>query len=206
MLRDDQELVIPAEEVINGDTLIVKAGESIPVNGVLLEGHGSVDESALTGGSISVDKAVGDRLIGATINQSGYFTMRADKVGDETALAQIIQLVDEATSSKAPIAKLADKVAGVFVPIVIAIAVLSAIVWLLVGASFEFALTIAVSVLSFPTLVRWAWPPRPPSWSVPFAAPRTASSLNLLKRLRPLTPWMLSSWIRQAPSPRANQW
>lgn len=146
VLRDDQELVIPAEGVIKGDTLIVKAGESIPVDGVLLEGHGSVDESALTGESIPVDKAVGDRLIGATINQSGYFTMRADKVGDETALAQIIQLVDEATSSKAPIAKLADKVAGVFVPIVIAIAVLSSIVWLLVGASFEFALTIAVSV------------------------------------------------------------
>ena len=147
VLRGGQEVTIPAEEVEKGDILIVKAGESIPVDGVLLDGHGSVDESAITGESIPVDKASGDKVIGATINQSGYFTMRADKVGDETALAQIIQLVDEATSSKAPIAKLADKIAGVFVPVVITIAVLSAVVWLLVGASFEFALTIAVSVL-----------------------------------------------------------
>ena len=117
------------------------------MDGVLLEGTGSVDESAITGESIPVDKQPGDKVIGATINQSGYFRMRADKVGDETALAQIIRLVDEATSSKAPIAKLADRVAGVFVPIVIGIALVSMIVWLLVGDSFEFALTIAVSVL-----------------------------------------------------------
>ena len=141
------ETVVPAEEVEKGDILIVKAGESIPVDGVVLEGAGSVDESAITGESIPVDKAAGDKVIGATINQSGYFKMRADKVGDETALSQIIRLVDEATSSKAPIAKLADKVAGVFVPVVIAIALVSAVVWLLCGATFEFALTIAVSVL-----------------------------------------------------------
>ena len=147
VLRNEKEIVIPAENVVKNDIVIVKAGESIPVDGVLLEGHGSVDESAITGESIPVDKASGDHLIGATINQSGYFTMRAEKVGNETALAQIIQLVDEATSSKAPIAKLADKIAGIFVPIVIAIALISAICWLLVGASFEFALTIAVSVL-----------------------------------------------------------
>ena len=147
VVRGGVEMVIPAEEVEKGDLLIVKAGESIPVDGVLLEGTGSVDESAITGESIPVDKQPGDKVIGATINQSGYFRMRADKVGDETALAQIIRLVDEATSSKAPIAKLADRVAGVFVPIVIGIALVSMIVWLLVGASFEFALTIAVSVL-----------------------------------------------------------
>ena len=147
VIRDGVESVIPAEEVEKGDILVVRAGESIPVDGVLLEGTGSVDQSAITGESIPVDKQVGDKVIGATINQSGYFKMRADKVGDETALSQIIRLVDEATSSKAPIAKLADKVAGVFVPIVIGIALLAMVVWLICGATFEFALTIAVSVL-----------------------------------------------------------
>ena len=147
VLRDGAETVIPAEEVEKGDVLIVKAGESIPVDGAVLEGGGSVDESAITGESIPVEKRPGDKVIGATINQSGWFKMRADKVGDETALAQIIRLVDEATSSKAPIAKLADKVAGIFVPAVIAAALIAMTVWLLCGAAFEFALTIAVSVL-----------------------------------------------------------
>ena len=147
VVRDGVESIIPAEEVEKGDILVVKAGESVPVDGVLLEGTGSVDESAITGESIPVDKQIGDKVIGATINQSGYFKMRADKVGDETALSQIIRLVDEATSSKAPIAKLADKVAGIFVPIVIGIALLAMVVWLICGATFEFAMTIAVSVL-----------------------------------------------------------
>ena len=147
VVRNGVETVIPAEEVEKGDILIVKAGESVPVDGVLLEGTGSLDESAITGESIPVDKQAGDKVIGATINQSGYFRMRADKVGGETALSQIIKLVDEATSSKAPIAKLADKVAGIFVPIVIGIALLAMVVWLICGATFEFAMTIAVSVL-----------------------------------------------------------
>jgi hypothetical protein len=147
VVRNGVETVIPAEEVEKGDILIVKAGESVPVDGVLLEGTGSLDESAITGESIPVDKQAGDKVIGATINQSGYFRMRADKVGDETALSQIIKLVDEATSSKAPIAKLADKVAGIFVPIVIGIALLAMVVWLICGANFEFAMTIAVSIL-----------------------------------------------------------
>lgn len=147
VVRNGVETVIPAEEVEKGDILIVKAGESVPVDGVLLEGIGSLDESAITGESIPVDKQAGDKVIGATINQSGYFKMRADKVGDETALSQIIKLVDEATSSKAPIANLADKVAGIFVPIVIGIALLAMAVWLIYGSTFEFAMTIAVSIL-----------------------------------------------------------
>lgn len=147
VLRDGNESVVPVEDVVKGDILIVKAGECVPVDGVIMDGHASLDESAITGESIPVDKMAGDKVIGATINKSGYFKMEATKVGDETALSQIIRLVDEATSSKAPIAKLADKVAGVFVPVVIAVAIISAIVWLIVGASFEFALTIAVSVL-----------------------------------------------------------
>ena len=147
VIREAKEKLIPVEEVIKGDVLVVKAGESVPVDGVILQGHCSVDESAITGESIPVDKQRGDRVIGATINTSGYFQMQATQVGDETALAQIIRLVDEATSSKAPIAKLADKVAGVFVPVVILVALAAAAVWLLLGAGLEFALTIAVSVL-----------------------------------------------------------
>ena len=147
VLRNGIEQTVPVEELVTGDTLIVKSGEAIPVDGTLLSGTASIDESAITGESIPVDKKEGDTVIGATINKSGYFTMRADKVGDDTALAQIIRLVDEATSSKAPIAKLADKVAGVFVPVVIGIALLAAIVWLIVGASFEFALSIGIAVL-----------------------------------------------------------
>lgn len=147
IVRNGIETIIPVEELEKGNVLIVKTGESIPVDGVVLEGTCSVDESAITGESIPVEKQPGDKVIGATINKSGYFKMQATKVGDETALAQIIRLVDEATSSKAPIAKMADKVAGVFVPIVIGIALLAIAVWLFVGANFEFALSIGISVL-----------------------------------------------------------
>ena len=145
--RDGQEHQIPVEDVQLGDILIVKAGESIPVDGIVVEGNSSVDESALTGESIPAEKHAGDKVIGATINKSGFLKMKATKVGDDTTLAQIIRLVDEATSSKAPIAKLADKVSGVFVPAVIAIAVIATIVWLLAGYGLEFALSIGISVL-----------------------------------------------------------
>jgi len=145
--REGKELQIPVEDVRLGEIVIVKAGESIPLDGVVLEGFSSVDESALTGESIPVEKHAGDKVIGATINKSGYIKMQATNVGDDTALAQIVRLVDEATSSKAPIAKLADKVSGVFVPIVIGIALVAAIVWLIAGYSLEFALSIGISVL-----------------------------------------------------------
>lgn len=145
--RDGMEIQISAAEVQPGETVIVKAGESIPVDGVVLEGFSSVDESALTGESIPVEKHTGDKVIGATINNSGYFKMQATKVGDDTTLAQIVRLVDDATSSKAPIAKLADKVSGVFVPVVITIALAAMAVWLLAGYGLEFALSIGISVL-----------------------------------------------------------
>lgn len=145
--RDGKELQVPVEEVQLGETLIVKAGESVPVDGIVIEGFSSVDESALTGESIPVEKHIGDKVIGATTSKSGYFKMQATKVGDDTTLAQIVRLVDEATSSKAPIAKLADKVSGVFVPVVISIALISVVVWLLLGYGFEFALSIGISVL-----------------------------------------------------------
>lgn len=138
---------IPVEEVVTGDVLIVKSGASVPVDGIITEGSGALDESAITGESLPVDKAVGDKVTGGTINQSGYFKMKATAVGANTTLAKIIALVDEATSSKAPIAKLADKVSGYFVPAVISIAALAAAVWLALGASWHFAITIAISVL-----------------------------------------------------------
>ena len=147
VLRDGAEEVIPLEGVVKGDVLIVKAGDTVPVDGMIIEGYSSVDESAITGESLPVEKHAGDRVTGGTINKTGYFKMEATAVGDETTLAKIIQLVDEATSSKAPIAKLADKVSGVFVPVVIAIALIAVVVWLLLGRGLEFALSIGISVL-----------------------------------------------------------
>jgi len=147
VLRDGGETVIPLEEVEVGDTVVVRPGQSIPVDGVVLEGNSAVDESAITGESIPVEKGPGDKVIGATVNRSGYFTFRASKVGDDTTLAQIIHLVEDANSSKAPIAKLADKVAGVFVPTVIIIAVVAAVIWLLLGKPVDYALSIGISVL-----------------------------------------------------------
>lgn len=138
---------ISVEEVEKGDVLIVKSGASVPVDGKIIEGSAALDESALTGESLPVDKTIGDKVIGGTVNRSGYFKMEATAIGADTALAKIIALVDEATSSKAPIAKLADKVSGYFVPAVIGIAVLAAAIWLALGASWHFALTIAISVL-----------------------------------------------------------
>ena len=147
VIRDEKEIEIPVAEVVKGDKVIVKPGQSIPVDGVIIEGSSSVDQSALTGESIPVEKIVGDKVIAATINKTGSFTFQAEKVGDDTTLSKIIQLVEEASSSKAPISKLADRISGVFVPIVISIAILSAVVWLILGQPFEFALSIAIAVL-----------------------------------------------------------
>ncbi|HPY56085.1 MAG TPA: heavy metal translocating P-type ATPase [Sedimentibacter sp.] len=141
------EMEIPVEDVVKGDIIIVKPGQSIPVDGVIVFGSSSVDESMLTGESIPVEKKVGDKVVGASINKSGFFKFEAQKVGDDTTLAQIIKLVEEASSSKAPISKMADKISGIFVPIVIVIAVLATIVWLILGADFEFALSIGIAVL-----------------------------------------------------------
>lgn len=147
VIRNGKETVVSADEVQIGEIVVVKAGQAIAADGVIIEGSGAVDESAITGESVPVEKAVGDNVIGATINQSGYFKFRTEKIGADTTLSQIIQLVEEAASSKAPIAKLADKVSGIFVPVVIAIAVVTAIVWLLIGSGVSFALSMAISVL-----------------------------------------------------------
>ena len=147
VLRDGEERPMPAEQVQVGDILVVKAGESVPVDGVLVEGTGSVDESMLTGESLPVDKTAGDSLTGATVNQSGWFTMRATAVGADTALARIVQLVDDATSTKAPVERKADAISAVFVPVVIAIAVVVFAIWMALGAGVSTALTHAISVL-----------------------------------------------------------
>lgn len=147
VIRDGKEVKISAEEVLKGDIVVVKAGEAVAVDGIIIEGNGSLDESAITGESIPVDKTVGDKVIGATVNKSGYFKIEATNVGDETTLSQIVKLVDDATSSKAPIAKLADKISGVFVPAVICIALVTFVAWLALGMTFEFALSMGISVL-----------------------------------------------------------
>lgn len=158
--KDNQEQEIPIDEVKAGDVLIVKAGATIPVDGHIIEGYGSVDESMLTGESLPVEKNIDSKVIGATINRSGYFKMIAEKIGQDTTLSQIINLVEEANSSKAQIAKLADKIAGVFVPIVIFIATITALVWLFLGAGFSFAIStgIAVLVISCPCALGLATP------------------------------------------------
>ena len=147
VLRGGVEQTIPAEQVAAGDIVVIRPGEGIPVDGVVTEGHGYVDQAAITGESIPVEKGPGDSVISATINKNGTFQFRASKVGEDTTLSQIIRLVDEASNSKAPIARLADKVSGVFVPVVIAIAIVTAVVWLIAGMGFEFALSNAISVL-----------------------------------------------------------
>ena len=144
---DGSEEQVPAEQVRPGDVLVVKAGEAIPVDGVVIEGSGTVDESVITGESVPVEKTVGAAVTGATINRTGWFAMRAERVGADTTLAGIIRLVDEATSSKAPIEKMADKISGVFVPAVIAIALVTFVVWLAIGGTLAQAANHAISVL-----------------------------------------------------------
>ena len=158
--EDGTEEQIMADDVQTGDMLAVRSGESVPVDGVVVEGVGSVDESAITGESVPMDKMPGDTVTGATVNRTGYFTMRATRVGADTTLASIIRLVDDATSSKAPIEKIADKISGVFVPIVIVIALVTFLVWMLVGSTLEAAMAhaIAVLVISCPCALGLATP------------------------------------------------
>ena len=147
VVRNAVEIEVPVSEVVVGDIIRVKPGQSVPVDGVIIEGKSSLDQSAVTGESIPVEKSKGDKVITASINKSGTFLFKAEKVGEETTIAQIIRLVEDANATKAPIAKLADKISGVFVPVVITVAVLSAVIWLIVGATPEFALSIGISVL-----------------------------------------------------------
>ena len=145
--RDGNVAEIPVEEVCVGDIVIARAGGSIPVDGIVISGRGSVDQSALTGESIPIEKAVGDPVFTATINTEGYFEIRAEKVGTDTTLAQVIRMVEDAGGSKAPIARFADKIAGIFVPVVMGIAFITFVIWLFAGQTLEFSLTSAIAVL-----------------------------------------------------------
>ena len=160
VIRGEKEVQVSIEQVQKGDCFVVKPGENIPVDGEVIEGNSAVNESALTGESIPVDKAVGDKVSAATVNQSGYLKCRATRVGEDTTLSQIIQMVSDAAATKAPIAKIADRVSGVFVPMVITIAVLTIIVWLIAGQSIGFALSrgIAALVISCPCALGLATP------------------------------------------------
>ena len=160
VLRDGKEITVSIDDVRVDDLVVVRPGQSVPVDGVIVEGRTALDESALTGESIPVEKGEGDTVIAATINKTGFITFRASRVGDDTTLSQIIRLVEEASASKAPIAKLADRVAGVFVPAVLAIALVTIVIWLAAGATFTFALSsgIAVLVISCPCALGLATP------------------------------------------------
>lgn len=160
VIRGEKEVQVSIEQVQKGDCFVVKPGENIPVDGEVIEGNSAVNESALTGESIPVDKAVGDKVSAATVNQSGYLKCRATRVGEDTTLSQIIQMVSDAAATKAPIAKIADRISGVFVPTVITIAVITIIVWLIAGQSIGFALSrgIAVLVISCPCALGLATP------------------------------------------------
>lgn len=147
VIRDGVETEIPVEKIVVGEVILLKPGSSVPVDGEVVEGGGTVDESALTGESMPVEKAAGDRLISAAIVKSGAFKLKAQRVGEDTTLSQIVELVRNAASSKAPIGRLADKVSGIFVPVVMGIALVAAVVWLACGATIEFALNAAISVL-----------------------------------------------------------
>ncbi|MBQ7116293.1 MAG: heavy metal translocating P-type ATPase [Clostridia bacterium] len=147
VIRNGNEITIDAEEIKEGDTLIIRPGERIAVDGIVLNGNGFVDQSAVTGESLPVEKVTGEEIISATLNKNGTFTMRATRVGENTTLSQIIRLVDEAGSSKAPIARLADKVSGIFVPVVMGISAITFVMWLLLGKDFENALSFAITVL-----------------------------------------------------------
>ncbi len=144
---DGEEVEIPTDQLQKGEVFLVKPGSFIPVDGIVLEGNSSIDEAVITGESVPVEKQVGDKVVSATMNKSGFLKCRAERVGEDTTLSQIIRLVEEASASKAPIAQLADKVSGVFVPVVIAIAMTTLLVWLVVGAGAEFAISAAIAVL-----------------------------------------------------------
>jgi len=184
--RND-ERDIPLDQVKPGDRLRVRPGEKIPVDGVVLEGSSAVDESMITGESVPVEKSAGARVIGATVNGNGSLVMRAERVGSETMLAQIVQMVSQAQRTRAPIQRLADKVAGWFVPAVIAIAVVTFIVWVSFGPEPRFAHAIvnavAVLIIACPCALAWQRPWR--SWSAPDAAPTQACSSRMPRRWRP---------------------
>ena len=204
LLRNGQEVTVPVDQVQPGDIFTVRPGESIPVDGVVVSGGSAVNEAALTGESIPVDKAEGDKVSAATVNQSGFLQCRATRVGQDTTLSQIIKMVSDAAATKAPIAKVADRVSGVFVPVVISIAAVTTAIWLLLGQPFGYALArgISVLVISCPCALGLATPVAIMVGNGLGARHASCSKPPFLwrKRARPKS----LPWIRPAPSPGAN--
>lgn len=205
VVRSGKETVVPIGQVRTGDIFVVRPGETIPVDGVVEEGSSAVNEAALTGESIPVDKAAGDAVSAATLNQSGFLRCRASRVGEDTTLSQIIRMVSDAAATKAPIAKVADRVSGVFVPAVISIALVTFVIWMLVGQTVGYALARAIPCSSSAAHAPSALPRRWPSWSATALAQDTAScSRRPLRWNRPGAS-RSSRWIRPAPSRRASR-
>ena len=207
VVRDGVEVDVPVENVVVGDIIRIRPGEKIPVDGVVVSGTTSVDESMLTGESLPVDKATGDAVIGATLNTTGSVQIQVTAVGDDTALAQIIRLVEDAQGSKVPMQRLADKVSSVFVPAVILGALATAVAWAVFGPSTEnltMAITTTIAVLIIACPAPWVWPRRPRSWSAPAAPPASASSSPTVKRSSRPAASPRSCWTRPAPSPKAS--
>ena len=204
LLREGTEVIVPIAQVKKGDLFVVRPGENIPVDGLVLEGSSAVNESALTGESIPVDKAAGDKVSAATTNQSGFLKCEATRVGEDTTLAQIIRMVSDAAATKAPIAKIADTVSGFFVPAVISISVLTTLVWLLLGREFGYALARGISVLVISCPVRWVWQRLWPSWWATVWGPGTASCSRPPPRWKPQAAPRSWRWTRPAPSPAAS--
>jgi P-type Cu+ transporter len=175
VLGDGAEVPVPVEEVEVGDRFVIRPGEKVATDGVVQDGRSSVDRSLLTGESVPIEVGPGDQVAGATVNVEGRLVVRASRVGADTALAQIVRLVEAAQGSKAPVQRLADRVAGVFVPVVLAVAALTLAGWLVTGNSAGEAVAAAVAVLIVACPARSAWPPRPPSWSAPAEGPSSAS-------------------------------
>lgn len=205
VLRDGEQVTVPVSEVAVGDLFLVRPGESIPVDGTVTEGLSSVNEAALTGESMPVDKFPGSPVSAATINQNGALTCRAERVGQDTTLSQVIRLVRDAAATKAPLAKTADKVSGIFVPTVICIAAATFLIWLLLGQTFTFALArgISVLVISCPCALGLATPVAIMVGSGVGA--KTASCLKQPPALRPPATLTPSCWTRPAPSPPASR-
>lgn len=202
---DSTETTVNVDSILPGQVLRVRPGESIPVDGVVLEGASAVDESALTGESIPVEKTAGDTVNAATVNRTGSFTFRATRVGADTSLAKIIQLVEDANATKAPIARLADKVAGVFVPVVFVISAVTFAVWMALTGSINEALTSAVAVLVISCPCALGLPRPSPLWWAPARAPRWAFCLRAPRRWRICATWAPWCSIRPAPSPAASR-
>ena len=205
VVRNGEEVTVGIEGVQKGDVFVVRPGENIPVDGIVLEGNSAVNEAALTGESIPVDKAQGDPVSAATVNQSGYLRCEATRVGEDTTLSQIIQMVSDAAATKAPIAKVADRVSGVFVPTVITIAVITTIVWLLAGQSVGFALARGISVLVISCPCALGLATRLPLWWATAWAQSTVLCLRLRFPWRKRARWILWHWIRPVLSPAASR-